>query len=212
MSLSRKPTIAAAILAGGHAARCAGCPKALLTLPDGSTILGRMIAEIASAGILRVAIVANDPEAYGRFGLPVVGDRRLGCGPLGGIEAALLHHRTEQDVLILPCDLPAITSTEIFTLCDTFAAGTVPVVFAETDGVWQPLCAVVSNDALGAVTAALDRGWTSPRRLWQDLGAVTVRFADPAPFFNVNTPEDFDRWLRDPRAAVRERTTARRRE
>jgi molybdopterin-guanine dinucleotide biosynthesis protein A len=32
--------------------------------------------------------------------------------------------------------------------------------------------------------------------LWRELGAVAVEFADPAPFFNVNTPEELESWMK----------------
>lgn len=167
--------------------------------------MGRTIAAIASAGISQTAIVANEPDAYRPFGVPVILDRRPGVGPLGGIEAALLHYRAERDgVLILPCDLPGITADEVSALCAEFAGSIAleephempAVVVAETgEGFWQALCAVVPTRALSPVTIALDRGRRSVYRLWRELRAVPVHFADEAPFFNVNTIDDFEGWL-----------------
>jgi molybdopterin-guanine dinucleotide biosynthesis protein A len=59
---------------------------------------------------------------------------------------------------------------------------------------WQPLCSVVHNGILADVRAALDAGQLGVQRLWRRLGAVSVRFANDGPFFNVNTPEDMARW------------------
>ena len=192
--------LAGAILAGGEAARYGGRPKGLLPVGDGRTILERELDAMRATGLKQLAVIANEPEPYRRFGVEVVPDLRPGNGPLGGIEAALEHYRGRcTGVLFLPCDLPAIGAEEMARLAEAFAARRPMVAVAVVeDSFWQPLCAVVHIAARSAVSRALDAGRLSPRLLWRELGAVPVRFADPAPFFNVNTPADFARW----RAAV----------
>ncbi len=189
--------IAGAILAGGSAARYGGRPKGLLRLADGRTVIERELAEIRAAGVENVVIVANEPELYGTPGAAVIPDLRRGMGPLAGIEAALAWSRRRADaVLFLPCDLPGITAAEIAALVGAFAHGSELAAVAMTEvSFWQPLCAVVHNDALPAVSRALDGGRRTVRQVWQELGAAEVRFDDPAPFFNVNTPDDLARWL-----------------
>ena len=105
--------ILAAILAGGLATRLDGIAKGLLPTPQG-TIIERLIAELATAGVNDTIIVANDPQPYAALGKTIIGDLRPRVGPLGGIEAALAHAGEAYDaVLLLPCDLPKIAATEI---------------------------------------------------------------------------------------------------
>ena len=193
-----KPSIRAAILAGGRASRYRGLPKGLLSLPDGRTILERTIDVLRESGIDRPVLVANDPTPYRPLRLETVGDRRPGLGPLAGIEAALLHCAGWCDgLLILPCDLPGITPAILCRLQASFARRRSPITVAEMpDGFWQPLCAVLRPDVLDAVRRALDGGRRGVYRLWRELRARPEHFSDARPFANINTPEDLARWVK----------------
>ena len=199
------PCIAAAILAGGRASRFGGLPKGLLRLTRGLPIIERTIDVVTAAGIEDLAIFANDPAPYQALGLQIVPDRRPGCGPLAAIETALYrYHGRCCGVLVLPCDLPGITTREVSGLQRAFSESLPPVVVAETeDGFWQPLCAVVRTDVLSAVARALDAGRRGVYRLWRELGAFPVRFRDPRPFWNINTAQDLARWLQEERRPSR---------
>ena len=188
--------ICAAILAGGRASRYGGVPKGLLPVGDGETILDRELAAVRMSGIEDLRIVAQDADAYARCGVRVIPDLRPGMGPLGGIEAALADAADGlRAVLFLPCDLPGITAKEVNAMVRGFRAGGSSVAVAVTsDSLWQPLCSVVHNAARPAVAHALDAGRLKVRDVWESLGAVLVRFEDPAPFLNVNTPADLGRW------------------
>lgn len=128
------PTIAAAILAGGRATRYGGVAKGLLQLPNGESIIARLVRIIGSAGVTEIVICADDPSTplgtspapYEHLGLPIIPDhagftKPAPIGPLGGIAAALRHFGGRADgVLILPCDMPAITEREIRALMEAF--------------------------------------------------------------------------------------------
>jgi molybdopterin-guanine dinucleotide biosynthesis protein A len=217
--------IAGAILAGGLATRYGGTNKAALDLGDGRTLLEHISGELSAAGVGEVIVCANAQAAQAARagGLKAVPDRREHLGPLAGIEAALAHYAGlsgEQAVepqggeltvepqggeltveprydatVLLACDMPGITASEISALIDAFRQAQAAIVVAEMpDFSWQPLCSVVHNGILADVRAALDAGQLGVQRLWRRLGAVSVRFADDRPFFNVNTPEDMARW------------------
>jgi molybdopterin-guanine dinucleotide biosynthesis protein A len=196
--------ISAAILAGGEAARFGGRPKGRLELPGGRSIIEREIAELSAAGVRHIGIFTSDPRPYAHVGCEVVPDRRSGIGPLGGIETALLHHSGRCDaVLILPCDLPAITSREIAALIHAFHRSRADLVVAQTDpSLLQPLCALVRTSLRPAITQAITQGRRKVGALWRSLGAHPLHFDDPTPFFNINTPEDWERWRsQSPRGA-----------
>ncbi len=193
---SKATAVSGAVLAGGGAARYGGVPKGLLPLRSGTTIIAREIAELRAGGIDDVVIVANDPQPYASAGLRVIPDLRPGKGPLAGIEAALADRaRRSEAVLFLPCDLPGITAAVISKLIQAFVDSPALAAVAVTERFfWQPLCTVVHNAAAPAVSRALDAGRLRVRGLWEALDALPVHFDDPAPFFNVNTPEDLARW------------------
>ncbi len=185
-----------AILAGGSARRFGGAPKGCLPAAEGETIVARLLAAFAEAGIEPVEIVANDPGPYVRFGRAILADLRPGLGPLAGIEAALRHADNPCEALVVvACDLPGLTAAELRLLVAAYRESGGPVVVAEgPDGSWQPLCAVVSGETLSAIGGALDRGQRGVERLWRDLGARSVRCEEAGAFFNVNTPGDLAAW------------------
>ena len=213
---TRRDRIAGAILAGGLATRYGGTNKAALDLGDGQTLLEHISGELSAAGVGEVIVCANAQAAQAARagGLKAVPDRRPQLGPLAGIEAALAYYAglgNEQAVeppggeltveprydatVLLACDMPGITASEISTLIDAFRQARAAIVVAEMpDFSWQPLCSVVHNGILADVRAALGAGQLGVQRLWRRLGAVGVPFADDRPFFNVNTPQDMARW------------------
>ncbi len=191
----REPRVAAAILAGGKATRYGGTHKGLLRLPDGATIIERLLRAVRAAGIGEAVICANEAETYRYLGLPVIRDETRDAGPLGGIEAALLHFGGRIDgLLILPCDLPALTEQELTQLVSRFAEDPARIHFAAVEGGREePLVAVVPFSVFDRVRATLAGGDRSVRRLWTSLGGVPVFFPDGAPFLNLNCPEDLRR-------------------
>src|ERR1700693_124274 len=94
----------AAILAGGRAARFHGGDKSALVV-DGRPILERQLAEVSQ---LTTDIMLVGGRAS-HEGVRALQDRVPGCGPLGGLHAALTEAHGEV-VLVLACDMPYITA------------------------------------------------------------------------------------------------------
>ncbi len=182
----------AAILAGGRASRLGGIAKGLIPLVDGLTIIDRMIAEIRASGIDEIILSTNDAEIYGSYMLPIVPDLEPEKGPLGGLCGILGYFQDKTDaVLIMPCDMPNITSREIITLCRAFAGSQQAITYASTnDGVEHPLCAVVDVAAYDLICDAVRNGRLGVGRLWRELEGETVIFTNVDAFININTPED----------------------
>ena len=187
--------ISAAILSGGNASRVGGVAKGLLVGAGDVSLIGRLIGELAIAGVQEVILSANDPQSYARFGKPVVADRHPGSGPLGGIEASLdyLAGRCES-VLFVPCDLPNLSAAEMTALVAAHRSMPDRIVMAATAEREHPLSAVVPVGALPAVSSAIRAGRYAVGRLWRELSAATVRFDDSASLLNINTPEVLHRW------------------
>lgn len=191
--------ILGAILAGGRATRMAGIAKGMLEVPDGRSVIQRLIDELARAGVDEVIVAANDSRPYRHLGRQIVPDIRADLGPLGGIEAALAWSarppRRFDAVVFLPCDLPAITASEISTLIAAFKAGEAQIFVAETGKDFsEALCCIVHNDILPDISARIDCGRRGVRKAWRSLAAAAVHFDDEAAFTNINTPDDMDRW------------------
>jgi molybdopterin-guanine dinucleotide biosynthesis protein A len=146
----------AALIAGG-ASRRMGCDKALLRL-DGATLLERT-ATMASRAGLAVRIVGRClPDDWQGPPCLAIPDRQRGCGPLGGICAALAASAPDA-VLCLPCDLPGLTVAALRWLIARWqghggAHGSVALHAGRPD----PLFAIYTPAALASLDAALARG------------------------------------------------------
>lgn len=187
--------ISGAVLAGGKARRLGGQAKGALPTADGRMIVARLFDALAGAGIVDIIVLANDAAPYRGVEREIVADRRPGLGPLGGIETALTRfQRSAEATCFLPCDMPAVTSEVIRRLRAVFEEAAARLVFARTPFFCHPLCSIVHNGLLGAISAALDRDERRVNALWQSLGGVPVDFPDERPFLNINTIEELQNW------------------
>lgn len=184
------------IMAGGKSSRM-GTNKALLDF-RGQKLIERIAGQF-SAWFDQVVIITNTPAEYAFLGLPMVGDRIPGLGPLGGIEAGLGASR-HPAAFFAACDMPFLSRDLIGHMLE-LAAGAeavVPVIAGE----YEPLHAVYTRACLPAVRAALDAGIYKIVRFYAGLRVRTLDEEAIAPFgaperlfFNCNTPADLARAL-----------------
>ncbi|MBB2199167.1 molybdenum cofactor guanylyltransferase [Gluconacetobacter sp. 1c LMG 22058] len=190
-SLSDNGTIV--ILAGGMGRRMGGCDKVLLPLGAGC-VLDRLVASLRPS-CARLALNANgDPARFARWGVPVLPDRDVGSGPLGGVLCAVDWARTQGAawVLTVPGDTP-------FVPPDLMRCLTPAPRVAVAGGRMHPLVAswpVNCRDRLHAWLAdareAGDHRALRVRDFAASIGMQPVVFAEEDdPFFNINTPEDW---------------------
>ncbi len=158
------------VLAGGKSVRM-GTDKAALAL-EGRTLLEHAL------GILRqvtpeVAIL-GPRQLYASYGAPVIEDIHPGCGPLGGIHAALTHvaqkggrsqspqnSQTEAASaaplsLIIAVDTPFLDPKFLAYLAQRARESGAIVTTPEIAGYKQPLCAVYSQEFLPIAEQALN--------------------------------------------------------
>jgi molybdopterin-guanine dinucleotide biosynthesis protein A len=174
------------VLAGGRSSRM-GRDKALLVLGGEPLVkravrkLGKVCAEVAIAG---------GAEELARFGRVIL-DENAGCGPLGGIVAALEQSSFEWN-LMLAVDAPFVPVTTLKALLSATAGFSGVCVMAQTEGVMQPLCAVYSRKAFEGLRQELVAGRWKVTRAIEAIGLVKVMEFDNASWFrNLNTPEEF---------------------
>lgn len=90
------------ILAGGRSSRF-GHDKAR-ALWRGRPLLAHVAAQAESVAS-RITVVAQSADAYVDLGLRGIADVHPGCGPLGGLQAALRDCAPEPWLLLLSCDM-----------------------------------------------------------------------------------------------------------
>jgi len=192
-------TRSAAILAGGQATRLGGRDKSALVV-DGVTMLDRQLAALAplTDDVMIVGQAATrGPE---RAAPHQIEPRRIsdivpGCGPLGGLHAALIAARGDALALVA-CDMPYLTSAFIAYLLSL--AGDADVVVPQSERGYHPLCAVYTRACLEPVAARLADRRLRMRELVDSLRTRVVpveeirRFGDPDRLLaNVNTPAEY---------------------
>jgi molybdopterin-guanine dinucleotide biosynthesis protein A len=182
------------VLAGGKSTRM-GKDKAALSLS------GRTLLETALEAVRAVAdnvFILGSPELYGAYA-PTIADVFPGCGPLGGIHAALQQTRTEFNLMIA-VDTPFLSAGLLRYLAEralaAHAAVTAPVINAYP----QPLCAVYSRAFLPIAERALKAGAYKIVPLFPEDGTLLIPEAElkqvaftAEMFENLNTPEDLER-------------------
>ena len=182
------------VLAGGRARRF-GRDKRVEKL-DGETLVGRAVRKLTEAGASTV-YVATGPGIEcleGASSAVAIRDEPPGCGPLGGIHAALL--KAPSGVLVLAADLPLACVSTLRDLARVGIDREQPTALRSAAG-WEPLFAYYPRTVLNDVRAAIDQGAYAPQKLLDRLGAVAIPAPSPSETANVNTQEDLERILRD---------------
>ncbi len=166
------------MLAGGRSTRM-GEDKVLLPLA------GRSLLEIALdklrvlplAEAPRIVAVRSDLSSHAA----VIADLQPGCGPLSGMEAALVASTQPLNVF-LPVDLPLLPAHFLVWMLQraeiTGATMTVPRI----NGWPQPLCAVYHRDLARHITASLRAG---DYKVMPVVMAAALRHPSPIDIFDV---------------------------
>lgn len=174
------------ILAGGRATRLRGMDKAWIERDGIPQVLRWQRRFAHETGALLVS-ANNDLTRYAQAGLHAVADRFVDDrGPIAALDALLQNCRTPW-LLTLPVDLVGVNDCLLPSL---YAGRGENGAFAiDADGP-QPLVALWRVDnALPAVTAAIEQGNGAIHALQAQLGMPGVRF-EGVRFGNLNTPDD----------------------
>jgi molybdenum cofactor guanylyltransferase len=197
----------AAILAGGRATRYGGRDKGTL-LVDGRTILERQIAELsrvtndilivgahASEPTRTVREIAPAPARAGDIVVRTISDAVPGCGPLGGLHAALTEAQGEA-VFVAACDMPYLSAAFIVYLLGL--TGEADAVVPRTARGYHPLCAAYTRACLEPTARRLADRQLKTIDLIMDVRTRIVtpeeldRFGGEKKLLaNVNTPAEY---------------------
>jgi molybdopterin-guanine dinucleotide biosynthesis protein A len=182
------------VLAGGKSTRM-GQDKASVTL-NGRTLLEHALAALRE--VCQDVSILGRHELYDVMG-PVIEDIFPGCGPLGGIHAALTNSKTEFN-LIIAVDTPFIAPAFLSYLAERAIALRAVVTSPEIDDYTQPLCTVYSREFLPIAEQSLKQGDYKIVPLFPKDQTLVIKeselrqFAFAADMFeNLNTPEDLAR-------------------
>jgi molybdenum cofactor guanylyltransferase len=144
------------VLAGGKSSRM-GRDKALLELA-GKPLVRHAVTKLRRV-CMDVRVLSDNPELAEYA--PIVSDLHPGCGPMGGMEAALVHSVFDWN-LFLPVDMPFLPSTFIAGwlsnwLPEERRRGARVRMFT-VDGRPQPGFCLLHKDVAPFLSAALELG------------------------------------------------------
>jgi len=178
------------LMSGGRSSRM-GTPKALL--PLGSETLLARIAR-AGEGFAERILSVNDPVIPTPQGFARVADVYAGCGPMGGLHAALSYAKADA-LVVAPCDAPHYTAAVAQFLAAQFEEGLDAVIPEDDTGRIHPMMGVYAKSCLPALTAHLEGKRFKLMLMLDELNVRRVRLPGEigqAVFGNLNTPEDYE--------------------
>lgn len=196
--MTHHPRVTGVILAGGSARRMGGKDKLSLPLgAPGDTPLSR-IQRVFSERFSRCILVTKPGVAIAPSpGIAIVHDAIPGCGPLGGLHAAL-GALTTPLAFVCGGDMPSLSGPLIDHLVGR-ARGDRPLVPVR-NGRPEPLHAVYPASCLHAAEEALNHGI---RMMLDFFATIEVDYMKEeeyagvegalSSFANINTPEDLAR-------------------
>ncbi len=175
-----------------------GRDKALLPFGNGNLL---QVALDKARVVSPNAMIVGASELYSSYGATIE-DRLPGCGPLGGIHAALCVTQTDLN-LMLSVDTPLMTAGFLTWLVGLAKAGPEWAVVPEAQHRPQPLCAVYRKAARPVIEQALKAGDFKvsnvfsliPTRYITEREQVVTEFS-PDIFCNINTPEEYEAFNR----------------
>ena len=148
-----------------------------------------------------VIIISNTPEVYSFLELPVYTDVFQGVGALAGLHAAL-HYAKQEVVACVGCDMPLLEPALLSYLASLIPAhdAVVPQTVEAEAAQLQTLSAVYSKSCLPVIAEMVREGERRVHALYSRINARIVppeawQAIDPhgLSFFNVNTPQDFEK-------------------
>ncbi|HYI92101.1 MAG TPA: molybdenum cofactor guanylyltransferase [Bryobacteraceae bacterium] len=180
------------VLVGGRSSRM-GTDKALI-IYHGQTLAGHIASELST--IAGTVSLVGDPGRYAGLGYTVVRDEYPGAGPTGGLVTALRASRTRWN-LVAACDLPEVSAAFFGLLLNRIRSLDVRAVIPVTpDGRRQVLCAAYRSDACAVLGRAFESGETKLQAAISQLDADYWRIESDKLSVNLNTPEDWNVFMR----------------
>jgi molybdopterin-guanine dinucleotide biosynthesis protein A len=171
-------TVSGAVLAGGSGSRVRH-DKALLIL-NGTSFLERSI-RILQPAVSHLVVAAGKANRYALQGVEAIEDPIPGCGPLGGILAAL-EESTADAVFVLACDLPFVTTDLIRFLIEAEPGRAIVVPSSEGDV--QPLCGRYAVSLKLALRTFLQGGGRKVRHFVASQKHKVIDFAPDHPLYH----------------------------
>ncbi|MFA9391470.1 MAG: molybdenum cofactor guanylyltransferase [Prolixibacteraceae bacterium] len=175
--------ITGVVMAGGKSSRM-GIDKGLMDFK------GKPMVQYAIdllSGIFESVVISSNNHAYEKFGLKLIPDIHVNCGPIGGLHAVLSTLPTKY-AFILGCDMPFVNNKVIELLVESLNYEL--LVVPEVDGNFEPLCALYNASLFGELGKRIQLGNFKMHHFIRSTNPkIQVKFERKF-FININTPSD----------------------
>jgi molybdenum cofactor guanylyltransferase len=145
-----------------------------------------------------VVVSCNQEQAVQLAGqLPVIEDRFLGLGPLGGILSAF---QSAPDVawLTVACDLPYLSAQTLHHLVQHRNPSKMATAFLDPQGAFpEPLITIWEPRSYPVLLQFLAQGYSCPRKALINADVELLQAPDPKELRNVNYPEEHQEAVRE---------------
>ncbi len=191
MTITHK--IGGLILAGGESRRM-GRDKWNLPF-DGTILLERIIQNITDS-VDEVFVITKTPEKFDATSIlyKILTDNRPEKCSLAGIYSGISKSPYENN-LVLACDIPFVDSEVVLMLKSHL--GSWDAIIPKTEFGLEPLCGIYSKSCLPAFENAINQGDFQIQATLLKLNCQMVSGIDPDVFQNINTPEEYDKALKN---------------
>ncbi len=177
------------VLAGGKSSRM-GHDKALINY-HGAPHAKHLLNTLDGMGIKSFISCREDQQKRnGLEGLPMITDRFLDFGPLGGILSAMAQY-PDKAWLVIACDLPYVSTTSIEALISERDASKEATAFYNIERKqFEPLFAVYEPNIYKRMLQYLGEGFTCPQKVLFNSPIKKLTLKNQGFLQNINTPEE----------------------
>ncbi len=198
MTTSEHRTINLAVLAGGAGRRLNQPCKPLVELA-GKALIQHCLDRLENPLIAQTAVCANENPALIERGLTCIADAQPGFGPMSALLGAMQWcHAANPHALLLTCpaDTPFLPTNLLTELLATWQMLELEVLVVASHGQIHPTIGLWSPALLSQrLNSYLIKEGKKSMQHW--LGQCRHAVLDftsqaPDPFFNINTPSDFE--------------------
>ena len=201
--------IPAVVLAAGKSSRM-GRAKALLPIgSSGDTFLSRIIHVIREGGIEAIVVVIGGDAAVVRASLPrddaqlsAVENPRYDEGQLSsllvGLAAVEQRHDSVEAVMVTLVDLPLISAATVRAVRDTFVANPTAALVRPRRGPRYGHPVIFNRSLFGELRRADPSKGAKLVVHAHAAEELNVDVGDAGAFIDIDTPEDYERFIRRP--------------
>ncbi|CAN5907690.1 hypothetical protein BH24BAC1_BH24BAC1_35120 [soil metagenome] len=145
-----------------------------------------------------VSVSCNQEQATQLVGrLPVIEDRFLGLGPLGGILSAF-QSAPDMAWLTVACDLPYLSAQTLHHLVQHRNPSKMATAFLDPQGEFpEPLITIWEPRSYPVLLQFLSQGYSCPRKALINSDVELLQAPDPKELRNVNYPEEHQEAVRE---------------